>query len=143
MSETNEGLRDKFFKWKKAFDSKDMKVNRRKTKVMVRGGITKDGMSKNKVDPCGVSSLRDKANSVLRVHCGRWIHGRCTKVKRVTPKFSWNLTCRKCQGNIGEAEEQEEKLCDGVEMVTGNSHIMGKMNAQTQDVRLPEEDVGG
>ena len=34
-----------------------------KTKVMVSGGFTKDGMSKSKVDPCGVCGLRAKANS--------------------------------------------------------------------------------
>ena len=27
MSETMEGLRDKFFKWKEAFESKDLKVS--------------------------------------------------------------------------------------------------------------------
>ena len=31
--------------------------------------------------------------------------------------ISRNLTCRKCEGNIGEAVEQEEKLCDEVETV--------------------------
>ena len=30
----------------------------------------------------------------------------------VTPKFSRNFTCIRCEGNIGEAVEQEEKLCD-------------------------------
>ena len=31
--------------------------------------------------------------------------------------FSSNLTQRKCEGNIGEAVEQEEKLCNEVETV--------------------------
>ena len=35
----------------------------------------------------------------------------------VTPKLSRTFTCRKCDGNIGEAAEYEEKLCDGVETV--------------------------
>ena len=60
MSETIEGLRNKFIKWKEAFESKGLKVNIGKTKVMVCGGITKDGMSKSKVDPCGVCSLNSK-----------------------------------------------------------------------------------
>ena len=47
-----------------------LKVSFGKTKIM---GITKDGMSKSKVDPCGVCSLRVKANSVLCVQCGKWI----------------------------------------------------------------------
>ena len=32
--------------------------------------------------------------------------------------FQRNFTCRKCEGNIGEAVEQEEKLCDEVETVS-------------------------
>ena len=41
-----------------------LKVNLRKTKVMVSGGITtNDGTSKSNVDPCGVCSLRVKAIS--------------------------------------------------------------------------------
>ena len=87
-----------------------MKVNLGKTKVMVSGSITKDGMSKSKVDRCGVCSLRVKANSVLCVQCGRWIHGICARVKRMTPNFSRNFTCRKCEENIGEAVEHKEKL---------------------------------
>ena len=55
------------------------------------------------------------------VQCGKWRHSRCVGVKMVTPKFSTNFTCRKCEGNIGEAVEQEEKLCDEVE--TKGVHI--------------------
>ena len=35
MSETMEGLREKFWKWKEAFESKGPKVNLGKTKVVV------------------------------------------------------------------------------------------------------------
>ena len=35
----------------------------------------------------------------------------------VTLKFSRNITCRKSEGNIGEAVEQDEKLCNEVETV--------------------------
>ena len=69
---------------------------------MVKGGIKKDGMSKSKVDPCGVCSLRIKANSVLCLQCGKWIHRRCAGVKGVTPKNKRNITCRKCEENIEE-----------------------------------------
>ena len=36
--------------------------------------------------------------------------------KKVTAVVN-NYACRKCEGNIGEAVDQEEKLCDGVETV--------------------------
>ena len=47
MRQTNEGLRNKFIKWKEAFQSKGLKVNLEKTKLMVSSGIT---MSISKVD---------------------------------------------------------------------------------------------
>ena len=84
---------------------------------MVCGGITKDGMPKCKVDPCGVCSLRVKANFIVCLQCVKWISGRCARVKMVTPKLSRNFTCRKCDRNIGEAVEQEIVLCDEVEAV--------------------------
>ena len=85
--------------------------------MMVSGGITKDGLSKNKVYPCGVCSLRVKANSVLCLKSGKWFQGRCTGMIRVTPQYSRSFTYRECDGNIPEAVEQEVKLCDEVEIV--------------------------
>ena len=55
--------------------------------MMVSGDLTRNGLSKNKVYPFGVCSLRVKANSVLCVQCGKWMHGRCAGVKKVTPRF--------------------------------------------------------
>ena len=48
---------------------------------MICDDITSGGMSKSKVDPSSVCSLRVKANSVLCLHCGKWILGRCAGVK--------------------------------------------------------------
>ena len=45
-----EGLREKFWKWKEAFESKGLKVNLRKTKVVVSGA--EGEVSVSKVDPC-------------------------------------------------------------------------------------------
>ena len=86
MSETIEGLRNKLLKWKEALESTGLKVNIGNTNLVVCGGITKGSMSKSMVDPCGVCSLRVKANLLLCVQFGKWIHSRCTRVKRVTPK---------------------------------------------------------
>ena len=55
--------------------------------MMVSDDITMDGLSRSKVDPFGVCNLKVNANSVLCVLCGKWINGRCTGVKMVTPKF--------------------------------------------------------
>ena len=47
----------------------------------------------------------------------------------VTQKFSRNLTCRKCEGNIGEAVEQEETLSVEVETVSEFTFLGDKMSA--------------
>ena len=70
-----------------ASESNDLIVNLGKTIVMVCGGITMDDMFKTKVDPCAVCSLRVRANSVFCVQCGKWIHGRCARLKMVGTKF--------------------------------------------------------
>ena len=84
---------------------------------MVHGGITKAGLSKRKVYSCVVCSLVVNDISILCGQCGKWIHSRCAGVKSVTPKLSINFACRKCEGNIGERMEKEEKLCSEVEAV--------------------------
>ena len=80
MSEIIEEHRNMFKKQKEVFGCKGLKFIIWKTIVMIGGGITNDGLSKSKVDPCGICSLRVKADSVLCIQCGRWIYGRCALV---------------------------------------------------------------
>ena len=58
-----------------------------KTKLVVSGGIKKDGMSKSKVVPSWVCSFRVKANSVLCALCGKLFHSICVKVKSLFQNF--------------------------------------------------------
>ena len=51
MSETIEGNRNKSIKWKEDDKRKGLKDNLVKINEMIRGGITKDGLTKSKVDP--------------------------------------------------------------------------------------------
>ena len=86
-------------------------------------------MSKGEVGLCGVCSLRVKANLVLCVQCGMWIHGRCVRVKKVTAKLWVYFACGKCHGSIGEAVEQEDKLCGGVETGMEFTYLCDRMSA--------------
>ena len=52
MSKMMEGLREKFLKWKEAFESKGLKVNLGKTKVVV--SRTEGEVYIDKVYPCGI-----------------------------------------------------------------------------------------
>ena len=95
ISETMEGLREKFWKWKEAFESKGLKVSLGKTKVVVIGA--EGEVSVSKVDPCGICGKRVIANSVLCVKCRKRIHGRCAKLKRVTPRLGRDFVCGRCK----------------------------------------------
>ena len=50
-------------------------------------------------------------------------------MKRLTPKASRNFTCIKCEGNIGEIVEQEEKLCEEVETVREFTYLGDRVSA--------------
>ena len=96
-----QGLKNKLVIWNEAIESKGLRVNLGKTEVMVSGRSTMDGMSKRKVAPCGVYSLRVRANSVVCLQCGKCIYVWCAWVQMVTPNFQKKLACRKYEGNIG------------------------------------------
>ena len=49
MSVTTEDLKERFWNWKNALESKGLKVNTRKTKVMVSG--SEGELFNNKIDP--------------------------------------------------------------------------------------------
>ena len=73
-----------------------------------------DEVSVSKVDPCGICGKRVMANSVLCVKCGKWIHGRCAKVKRVTPRLGRDFVCGRCKQVDDRLVEPVEELCEEV-----------------------------
>ena len=52
---------------------------------------------KSRIDPCGVCSGRVMVNLMLCTICEKWIHGRCEKIKKVTPKMEKDIVCKKCR----------------------------------------------
>ena len=79
MSETMKDMKERFWNWKDALESKSLKVNTRKTKLMVCG--SEGELFKSKIDPCGVCGRRVMANSVLCTKCRNWVHGHCAKIE--------------------------------------------------------------
>ena len=57
-------------------------MNLKKTKVMVSG--SKGDVLKSKVDPCAKCGKRVMETSMMCTKCGKWVHGRCAKMKRAT-----------------------------------------------------------
>ena len=69
------------------------------------------------------------ANSVICVNCGKWVHGRCARMKRVTPSLAESFVCEKCKNISKGVVEPEEKLCDAVETVNGFCYLGDRLNA--------------
>ena len=76
ICETKEEARRRFVTWRNALESKGLKVNISKTKVMryARDGAPKEAA----VDPCSVWGKRVSVNSIHCATCGYWVHGRCS-----------------------------------------------------------------
>ena len=126
MSETLEDLKERFWNWKDALESNGLKVNTRKTKVMVSG--SEGELFKSKVDPCGVCGRRVMANSVLCTKCRNWVHGRCAKIKRVTARLAMHFVCTKCTGIMEGTVDSIEKLCNEVKTVNGFCDLGDRLN---------------
>ena len=98
IAESMEEQQETFYGWKSAVESKGLKVNMMKTKVMVSkiGQVTVKPSRKK--DPCGICGRKTIANTVLCKSRGSWIHERCAKIKRVTNRLAIDIRCRKCKG---------------------------------------------
>ena len=126
-SETMDGLREKFWKWKEAFESKGLQVILGKTKGVV--SKAEGEVTVSKIDPCGICGKRVMANSVLCVKCRKWIHGRCVKVRRVTLKFGRDFVCGRCKKQADGFMDSVEELCEEVETVRCFCYLRNRVNA--------------
>ena len=72
-SESMENIKERFLKWKKAVESKKLKINFT-TNMMVSG--LKDEVLQFKVDPCTKCGKRVMANLVMYTKCSKWVHAR-------------------------------------------------------------------
>ena len=124
-----ESLKEKFLKWKKAFESKGLKANLKKTKAMVSG--SKGEVLKSKVDTCAKCSKRVMANSVMCTKYGEWVHGRCTKINRVTSTLAKGFVCEPCTYTKKGIVEPSEELSffDQADFVKSFCYLGDRLNA--------------
>ena len=120
-------MKERFWNWKDALESKGLKVNTRKTKLMVSG--SEGELFKSKIDPCGVCGRRVMANSVVCTKCENWVHSRCAKIKRATARLAMHFVCLKCKGMKEGTMDSIEKLCDEVETVNRFCYLGDRLNA--------------
>ena len=125
VGETMKGSRDNFWRWKEAFEEKGMRVNLDKTEMMMSG--LKEKVAASKIGPCGVCGRRVKVNAVFCTNCARWVHGRCTSMKRVSLGLAKNIVCTSCTALDEDGVEPIENSCDGVKTVNEFCYLEDKL----------------
>ena len=129
MGETMEELIENFNEWREALESKGMRVNLEKTKLMV-SGIEEETFDR-KIDPCGVCGTRVMSNSVLCTECGKWVHAskmHGTNKKKFAVYLNKNFVCKKCTSVVKNFKGPDEKLCDGLETITKFTYLGDRLN---------------
>ena len=94
VSETVELLKDKLEAWKHSLELGGLRVNLRKTKVMVSGCEVGEVRKQGKY-PCGVCHKGVGVNSVKCQLCKHWVHKRCSKIKGRLQNVK-DFKCRAC-----------------------------------------------
>ena len=108
-------------------EDKGLKVNVGKAKMIVSGREGEIVLSK--IDPCGICEKRVASNAVCSTQCTKWIHRRCTKIKKVTCSPARHFVCRRCTDVGDGTEETVEVLCEEVETVKEFCYSGDKLNA--------------
>ena len=93
MSENLEDLRERFQKWSSALESKGMKVNIRKTKMIVSSA--EGEIVRSKVNTCRICGKRVMCNAVLCTVCKKWIHARYAQTKKRIQQFCTTVDLQK------------------------------------------------
>ena len=122
-----EELRENFDECREVLESKGMRVNLGKTKLVVSG--MEEETFDSKIDPCGVCGTRVMSNSVLHTSCGKWIHARCTVKKKVAVCLNKNFVCKICRSVVKNFKGPDKILCDGVEPVSKFTYLGDRLNA--------------
>ena len=95
IAETEEELIKRLNEWKDNVESKRMRVNMSKTKVMI-SGERQMVRQKDVRWPCGVCSKGVSSNSIQCSSCQKWVHKKCSGIKGSMSKVAKSFIFRGC-----------------------------------------------
>ncbi len=95
IAESISDLERLYVAWKGGMEAKGLRVNVKKTKVLVS---SRDHKPNNKTGkfPCGVCGKGVGSNSILCPSCNHWTHHRCSQVRGSLSSVV-NFTCPSCR----------------------------------------------
>ena len=106
--ESKEEVLERFSRWKSAMESKGLKINIGKTKILITGKERETIVCSGEF-PCGVCGRGVGQNSLTCAECNKWIHKRCSGLQSVTGPGARDFVCSTCrrreQGNVPQPED--------------------------------------
>lgn len=111
--ESKTNVMELFEIWKKGLEKSGMKVNIKKTKLMVSGGrVSREPRQMGKF-PCGVCGGGVGVNSILCSQCDKWCHKRCSGLSNINRVVDFTCpTCSTCEQVQSTDDEHDENSVD-------------------------------
>ena len=137
--------------WKEAMEKKGLRINARKTKIMIcSAGL--DLLQSSGEFPCTVCRTGVGSNSIFCSGCKHWVHKKCSGLKRL--KKDPNYRCTRCQGTArpldGRPQKEVQVGPDKLEVVASFCYLGDMLSAAggcelstTTRVKNRLEDVQG
>ena len=116
--------------WKEAMEKKGLRVNAKKTKIMICG-TNLDLLQSSGKFPCGVCRTGVGNSSILCNSCKYWVHKKCSGLKhlRENPEFR----CARCQGTArpidGRPQSEVKVGPDNLEVVPSFCYLGDMLSA--------------
>ena len=103
MASSLQDLENKYKAWKEGMETKGLRVNTNKTKVMVSRRAL---MPQNKTGkyPCGVCWQGVGHNSILCTSCDCWVHKKCSGISGSLSAVR-DFTCKRCCGLLPRQDD--------------------------------------
>jgi hypothetical protein len=109
IAESLEELLEKLRRWKLGLERKGLKVNVNKTKIMMEDKRENLVQATGRF-PCAVCKKGVGGNSIRCRKCGKWVHGKCSKIKGKLALMEETFRCGRC------CNDGEESITGGYGM---------------------------
>lgn len=113
ISDSIEDLKEKLAVWRTTLESKGLRVNVGKTKVMHSNTNSNPSVPIPCKWPCGVCFSGVGSNSIFCESCKHWIHKRCTNIKGKLKKDNTGYKCKRCRGELTSPTDMLKNLAIG------------------------------
>ena len=117
VAQSIEKLREKVQRWKACMESKGLKMNIDKTKVMRSGKGSGDIVKTGKL-PCAACGKGVMSNCIQCTECCEWVHRRCRDTKAPLIKVQ-GFRCRLCLTGRDNKDRIKDLVLENGEVIKG------------------------